>query len=187
MGAQYIYNSDQMTAALNFARIYILLNYYIDEFCVSTSLSFTSGKATIPPDYLRWVRVYDSNGTDFTKKNVNDFDKNVNNTWTIKDDSGTRKIFVYPSDTTALTMRYIKLPADMASTSDESGFGAQWKDAHCLVAAWWLLANDRQPEAANKLEMAKELLQASLRSQSEESEELTILSAYFDDHLFIED
>lgn len=186
LGAQYIYNGDQQTAALNYARKHLLLNYYIDEFCVETTLTFTSGKATIPTDYLRWVKVYNSSDTEFTRKDVNDFDKDTSNTWTIKDDSGTRKIWVYPTDTTTLTMRYLKLPADMASDSDSSIFNSWWDDAHCMVAAWWLLSNDRQGEAGNKLELAKEFIQGALRNQSEESNELTIVSSYFDDHLLLD-
>ena len=186
LGAQYIYNGDQQTAGLNYARKYLLFNYYIDELAVETTLTFTSGKTTIPADYLRWVRVYNSSDTDFTRKNVNDFDKDINNTWTIKDDSGTRKIWVYPADTTSLTMRYLKLPADMASDSDSSYFNAIWDDALCALAAWWLLSNDRQAEAGTKMELAKEFIQANLRNQSEETEELQTVSTYFDDHILLD-
>ena len=187
LGAQYIYNGDQQTAALNYARKYILLNYYVDEFCVETTLTFTSGKATIPSDYLRRVKLYTtSDATDeYDRVNVNDFDSDISKTWTIKDDSGTRKIWVSPDSTTSLTLRYIKLPSDMSSDSDTSYFNTWWDDAHCLIAAWWLLFNDRQPEAANKLTMANELLQTVLRQQSEDEEELQTVSTYFDDHLLL--
>lgn len=187
LGAAYIYTSDQQTAALNYARKYLLLNYYIDDFVVQTTLTFTSGKATVPTDYLRKVKMFDANDVIFTRKNVNDFDLDITNTWTIKDDAGTRKIWVYPTATTTLYLRYVKIPTDMVATSDTSGFNPFWDDAHCAVAAWWLLFNDRQPAAAEKLMVAQELIQTALRNAGEEEEELKLIStAYDDDNLFDE-
>jgi len=187
MGATYISNTDSQTAALNYARKYILLNYYVDEFCVESTLTLTSGKATIPTDYLRKVRLFDSSDIDYERVNVNDFDKDVDYTWTIKDDSGTRKIWIYDTDATSLTLRYIKLPADMSSGSDVSGFNSYWDNAHCLVAAWWLLSNDRQPEAGNKLELAKEEIQSCLRSQAEDSEDWPELKTAYDTKLMFDE
>lgn len=188
LGATYIYNNDAQTAALNYARKYILLNYYVDEFCVETDLTLSSGKATIPSDYLRKVKLYNSSDdTIYDRKNVNDFDKDIDHSWTIKDDSGTRKIWIYPTDATSLALRYIKLPTDMASGTDDSGFNAYWDNAHCLCAAWWLLSNDRQPEAANKLQLMNEEIQSCLRQQAEDTEDYPEITTLYSEKLMFDE
>jgi len=180
LGATYIYNPDQQTAALNYARKHILLNYYVDEFAVQATLTLTTGRASIPSDYLRHVKLYDSSDTEYQRVNVNNFDKDTSQTWTIKDSSGTRYIYIYPTTATSLTLRYLKLPTDMSATSDLYYFRAYFDDALCAVAAWWLLNNDRQPEAQNKLAAYEEMLQTALRHQAEESEDYPVIETIYD-------
>lgn len=184
LGAENIYQADDKTTALNSARNHLLLNYEISEFIVTETLTFASGVATIPTTYLRGLKLFTTaQPTDFyIRYGENEFDQDIDNTWTIKDDSGTRKIFISPSSiTTGTTLRFIKKPADMSADGDESGFNTYWDDAHSALAAWWLLNNDRQPAAQATLETAKELIQSAMRHQDTESNESPDLVTWFDD------
>ena len=183
LGATNAYSSGDKLVGLNEARKHILMNYDVDEFVVTTTLTFTSGKATIPTDYLRWVRMFDSTTKtrEFMRVDVNEFDKDLDDRWTIKDDSGTRKIHIYPTDLTSEVLRYVKLPTDLSVDSDSTGFNAYWDSAHAAWASWWVLMSDRQDASATMIEVAKELSETALRHQDNEIEKNTSLSTAFDD------
>lgn len=181
--ASNVFTSDKKTSALNWARKHILLKYEVDEFIVESTLTFTSGKATIPTDYLRFIRLYDSSDKTETwsRVTVNLFDNDINNTWTIKDDSGTRKVHVYPTSTSSLVLRYYKLPTDLSADADLTGFNIEWDEAHASFASYYLLQNDGQFERAGyKKREAEEMIERILQSSAQELGGSEITSYYQD-------
>jgi len=185
LGAQNIYEDDSQTTGLNAASLHLLLNYDIVEFITTEALVFASGEASKPADYLRWVKLFTTaDPTDeYTRVNENVFDLEISKTWTIKDSSGTQKLFIAPTDvTTGTTLRYVKERTAMSDPSNSSGFNTYWDDAHACLAAWWILFNDRQKVAAEKLQWAEKLIQVALRHQGTEENETPELTTWFDDH-----
>jgi len=176
-----IYDDDKKTYALNKARGYIIENYMIDEFVKEETITFTNGKATIPSNYLRHVRMRDSNNNVYTRVTVNHFDDNIPKTWCIKadsSDSDIRKIYVHPTSTTYLLLRYLKRPDDMASDSDESGFEAVWDHAHATIAASILLLDDQQFEAGTLKEReGMKLVSKALENQAYELNDTNVVQS----------
>jgi len=191
LGAQYIYNADNKTTALNAASLNLLLDYDISEFIVTTAMTFASGVADKPTGYLRYVKLFTTaDPTDeYTRVDENDFDQEIAKTWTIKDSSGTQKLFIAPTDvTTGTTLRYVKERTVMSDSSDTSGFNTYWDEALACSAAWWLLFNDRQPVAAEKLKWATQLIKSALRHQGNENNQTPELENLYDENLmFSED
>ena len=181
LGASNIY-SDKTTAA-NSARRYILMNYDVRDFIKTDTLTFASGIADFPSDYFRAVKMIKTNDSTYQYYSVDEdqFDENLPRHFTIKDDSGTRKIFIQPTSTTSTTLRYIYKPDDLTGTGSEVvGFNDFWLDAHAAFSAWWLLNADRQPIAQEKFIFAQELAQSALVAETRELKATDEISTSFE-------
>lgn len=189
LGATYIYNDDKKTFAANAARKHLLSNYEIGEFIRTASVSFTSGVASKPSNYLRGLKLFNPTTTTlkYDRIDENQFDNNQSYTWTIKwDGTSAYKMYIYPADTTTLTMRFIYLPTDMSAQSDDSGFNSYWDEALGAMAAYYTLLFDRQTAAATSmLTWATELTEMALRQQSIESGQSNNLQTIYDTDLLL--
>ena len=104
-----------------------------------------TGKTSLPPNYHHYLRLFDSGDTTWEKVSPEEFDDPSDETWTIKDDSGSlqkgrvRRMYVSPTSTTSLTLRYMMILDNLSEESDQSGFET-WHDKAIVYGAMWKLA-----------------------------------------------
>jgi hypothetical protein len=187
LGAGNMYHDDTKAEGLNAGSNELLLNYDVKEFRKEVNLTFVSGKATVPADYLRYSRLFDINSprTKYRKVSDDEFDLNQSNTWCKKadfSDSDIQKFFIYPTSITSRRMRYVKIRTKMANQSDESGFTAIWDNPLAAYGAYYTLMWDRQYEAASALlSQAQEFSETALKQQANEEEGTNEIKSKFDD------
>lgn len=179
LGAENIYSNK--TLAANAAREYILLNYDVREFIKTATLTFASGVASKPADYLRAVKMIKTDDSTYQYFAVDEdqFDESLSRHFTLKDSSGTEKFFIQPTSITSTILRYVHLPDDMTDAS-ETGFNNYWRQAHAAYSAWWLLKTDRQPIADSVLMQAQELAQSALVTEKRELNATDEISTIYD-------
>lgn len=146
--------------AINRAIEKIIEQYDMPQYTISSTLSFTSGVADLPSDFLRPLLLI----TDKKRYERIDFDaflRDISNTYTIQYDTANSKevVKVYPADTTSLDLWYIQQPAQLSSDSDTTRFPTYWDDAIVEYAAALLLQFNRQyDEYTVKLQSAEDML-----------------------------
>lgn len=149
--------------AINEAILKIADNYEVPELrrkpVPSGTITFTNGLATIPSDFLRMIKLWDTiipppfgEYTYLINDLFDDQPPNSSNLfWTRDFDpvTSTQKFYITPYSSTpsVLNMRYIVLPTVLAQSSDESGLSSQWDNAVAYKAASILLNNERNPSA----------------------------------------
>lgn len=148
-------------AAINEACLKIADNYEVPELRVkplpSGTITFTNGLGTIPTDFLRMIKLWDTiippPFGEYTYL-VNDLfdDQAVTNSnlyWTIDFDPTTASQMFYiispNSSPVTVNMRYIKLPVVMSAPTADSGLTSQWDNAVAYKAAAILFNNEHNP------------------------------------------
>ena len=139
---------DMRTAAINEAVGDIYGAYDIPQLFKVATLTFTSGKATIPSDYFRMIKVWDA--TDPTPEYMylteDQFDTQsatASPYWTEDYDtvSSTRKLFLKPTSVTSVRIRYVVRPTTLTTDSSDSLLPDDWNDVVAYGAAA-ILANN---------------------------------------------
>jgi hypothetical protein len=155
------HTSADRNAAINEAILKIADNYEIPELrkkpVPSGTITFTNGLATIPSDFLRMIKLWDTiippPFGEYTYL-VNDLfdDQAINNSslfWTIDFDpvSATQKFYIISPNPSPITvnMRYIVLPTVLVNPNDESGLTAQWDNSVAYKGASILFNNEHNP------------------------------------------
>jgi len=146
------FTAQARTDAINEAVVDITNNYDIPALFKKSTLSFTSGLATIPTDFFRMVKMWHATDStpEYTYVSEDVFDQTSsttsNNWWTIDYDTGssTRKIYINPTSITSARIRYIKTPTTLSADGDESGLPTIWDDAVAYRAASILANNANQ-------------------------------------------
>ena len=162
------YFTDTLIAdALDRAQLEIVEQYEVEDMIRETTIAFTSGVGALPSDYLR--RVFpetdgmngsvgrdgrdlwnDSADEDYNRVSVARFDKDVDLTWTVSTLGGTKQVQIFEADTVTLNIRYLKQPASLTASVD-SGLPSYYDRAHTLLAAFIMLDERREIEAARIL------------------------------------
>jgi hypothetical protein len=189
LGASNIYGTSDKTTGINGAQLYIAMNYEVRELIKTVALTFASGIADIPSDYLRHIKLFttDSPKEEWIYVNEEDSDKEVQKTFTIKYDSGSsvEKIHIYPTDiTTGKTLRHVLKPTTL-SGSGTSEYNEIWTNAIACTAAWEILENDRQGAWPAKKLQAMKLIKTALRHQSTEENQDDNISTIYDTSLIL--
>ncbi len=178
------YTEAKKIRAISFARREAVSIFEPDEFMKDGTLTFTSKKATIPSDYYKWTKLFDSDNTIFRRVRINDFDDPVKNTWTIKDDSGTRKVFISEDSVTTATLRYVKEPTELTATTDELELPTFYDEGLAYLAAAKLLRDDRQFESGveRRNEGLRLIRNASANMQQEQEDQaFASVNSIYDD------
>lgn len=156
------FTDEKRTYALNKACENILEQYDVPEYITTSALTFASGVCDTPTAYLRALKLFDTSSptTEYERLDYNDFDNAFGNSYTIKDSSGTRKIFIYPTTiTTGTTLRYLKGHTYMSADSDTTLFPVRWDDAIVTMSAYHLFYDSRNyDDAQAKKALADDLL-----------------------------
>ncbi len=162
------HTSADRNAAINEAILKIADNYEVPELrkkpVPNGTITFTNGLATIPSDFLRMIKLWDTiippPFGEYTYL-VNDLfdDQAVNNSnlyWTVDFDptSATQKFYIISPNPSPVTvnMRYIVKPTVLSQPNDESGLTSQWDNAVAYKAASILFNNEHNP-AGQVMEM----------------------------------
>ena len=155
-----LFTAAKRTDAINKAVEHILQLYPIPQYTVDTTLVFVAGVASLPTDFVRCYKLWNSSmQLEYVMIANNDFDNNVSYTFTIKYDtvSQTEKVYLYPADTITLNFRYIQIPADMTTDADTTRLPERWDDGIAELAARFLFADSHEWASAQEKErIAKE-------------------------------
>jgi hypothetical protein len=149
-----LFTQDKRNDAINKAVEHVIQMYPIPQYTVDTTLAFTSGVASLPTDFVRCWKLWNSGQQlEYVLIQPNDFDNNVSYTFTIKWNtailpSGAESTYIYPADTVTLNFRYGQIPADMTSDSDTVRFPERWDDGIAEMAAYFLFIDSRNYDTA---------------------------------------
>jgi hypothetical protein len=160
-----LYTVDKRKDGINKAIEHILQMYPIPQYRLDTTLAFTSGVATLPTDFVRCWKLWNStNSVEYVMVDPSDFDNNISYSFTIKWNaailpSGGESVYCYPADTVTLNLRYSQTPVDMTTDSQITRFPERWDDGIVELAAYFLLTDSRNFDAAAIInKMAREHL-----------------------------
>jgi|GEM_PF-6173784 len=149
-----LYTNEKRIDAINRSIETILKKFDVPWYTLTSSISFTSGAATLPATFLRAIKVFNSSDLEYTQVSPNDFDNDISNTWTIKwDGTSAFKLYIYPASTTSLTYRYIEYPTRLSASSDTVRFPVYWDEAIAELAAFTLLQQSRNTSDAQVKKM----------------------------------
>lgn len=139
----------------------ILLEYDPPEFIRKPSttgtITFATGKVAKPSDYMRMVKLWDTDDNEYHYIAPDDFDyldDTASYYWTEDYDPAddTRKLFIKPTSATALNIRYIKQPTEMNDDSTDCGLSSHWDEAVAYGTAMRLLQNSNRYDEAREME-----------------------------------
>jgi hypothetical protein len=164
--SEIFYDPEMKRQAANDTVTEILQEYDIPEFIrkpTTTGLfTFTSGKASKPTDYFRMVKMWDVDSTgiedkEYMYKEPADFDQLATTDsyyWTEDYDASdsTRKLYIKPTTTTSVYIRYIKTPTEMTDDSIDCGLSTQWNEAIALGTVMRLYRNAKMYDEAREME-----------------------------------
>lgn len=142
----------------------ILQKYDVPEMMKRATLTITSGKVAKPTDYVRMAKLWeiDVNGIELNEHLylVPDiFDEKAATAaywWTEDYDTtdDTRKLFIRPTSTTSLEIRYIKSFTEMTDDLTDSGLSSNWDEAVAMVATSKLLKSANRYDESQQYEAA---------------------------------
>jgi hypothetical protein len=160
-----LYTNDKRLDAINKAIEHILQMYPIPQYRLDTTLAFATGVATLPTDFVRCWKLWNStNSQEYVMVDPDDFDNNISYTFTIKWNAALlpvagESVYLCPADTVTLNLRYSQTPVDMTTDSQTTRFPERWDDGIVELAAYFLLTDSRNFEAAAIIDkMAREHL-----------------------------
>ena len=152
-----LYTHAKRTDAINKAVEHILQLYPIPQYTLETTLSFTSGVADLPTDFIRCLKLWNSGQQlEYVMIHPNDFDNQVSYSFTVKWDNTLpvpkEKVYLYPADTIVLNFRYIQMPVDMVDDSETTRLPERWDDGIAALAARFLFLDTNEPTRAQAAE-----------------------------------
>ena len=156
-----------LNAALNDARLDLVLSHNIAYFFKDGTVTFSGGVATAPSDYLRTIKELDAerNDRDLWLSNVNFLkvsyqrfgDSDIareENIWTQKydPDTDTEQFYTNPTTSGTYNIRYVRRPTNMSADGNKSQLPPQLEMLLPKMAAKIILEDDRKYTDASQME-----------------------------------
>lgn len=145
------FTTEAREAAINEAIGDIYGAYDIPDLFKVAPLTFASGMADKPSDYFRMIKVWDATEAtpEYTYLPEDLFDQAAANGswyWTEDYDTGTgrRRLFIKPTSTTTVRIRYVRTPTTLVDDGDESLLPVQFDDVIAYGATAILANNSNQ-------------------------------------------
>lgn len=142
----------------------------IIELIKRDTLTLVSGEAADPADFLRMMKVWDTDDNEFTFLTPDEFDPidddSGGNYWT-RDYSTTAsavRIMVKPTDVTSLNIRYVIVPTTLSDDADTTEIPTLFDEGIAYMAASILYKNEHNPAFQFMDEAASRSIMSSLQS-----------------------